>query len=384
MGDNDIIREHLIKVDRDAFNNNEFEVAFRFRNIHSENLLKNAAHFCHKKYKPTPSCMKNYLLDRFPIIRLMRNYDFRANILSDTVAGLTIGLIHIPQGLAYAKMADLPAYTGLYVSLFSVFMYLILGTSHHLSMGTFAIISLMAKSCFIKFEGKYYGPYANGTNINSTFLDPDPDKAKIMISTALTFLTGMFHLIFSIFRFGFVTKYISKVIVQGFTCGAAYHIIASQISPLIGLPMPTVTIPFKLIGTLIEIYNGIYRIIIEINETSAIPTRIWGTLIVAAVSIFIIAIIREEINVRHKDTLPMPVPIDIIVIFLGTLFSFIFNFEQNYGIKTIGKIESKLKVPEFPPKLIFLFSEIFTDAIGIAIVSFAINISMAKLFAKKI
>jgi len=43
----------------------------------------------------------------------------------------------------------------------------------------------------------------------------------------------------------------------------------------------------------------------------------------------------------------------------------------------------RLKIPEFPPKLIFLLSEIFTDAVGIAIVSFAINISMAKMFAKK-
>ena len=66
--------------------------------------------------------------------------------------------------------------------------------------------------------------------------------------------------------------------------------------------------------TLIEIYNGIYRIIIEIIETSAIPTRIWVTLIVAAVSIFLIAVVREKINEKYEKKLPMPVPIDIIVV----------------------------------------------------------------------
>jgi hypothetical protein len=96
--DDIIIRKNLIQVDREAYNNNEFEEKFRFKKIQSENILKNAAHFCHKNYKPTPSCMKNYLLDRFPIIKWMRNYNYRENIASDTVAGLTIGLIHIPQG----------------------------------------------------------------------------------------------------------------------------------------------------------------------------------------------------------------------------------------------------------------------------------------------
>ena len=79
--------------------------------------------------------MKNYLRDRFPFIKWLLGYNIKENLLPDVISGVTIGIIHIPQGLAYAQMASLPAVTGLYVSLFSVMMYVLFGTSNHLSMG---------------------------------------------------------------------------------------------------------------------------------------------------------------------------------------------------------------------------------------------------------
>ena len=90
--------ENYIRVDRQAYNNNEFEEKFRFKKLESDNLVKNAANFCRKSYKPTPNCMKNYFIDRFPIIRWMMSYNFKENMIPDTIAGCTIGLIHLPQG----------------------------------------------------------------------------------------------------------------------------------------------------------------------------------------------------------------------------------------------------------------------------------------------
>ena len=77
--DNSKQDDKLIKVDRVAYNNNEFETKYHFRKLRSENVLKNDAHYCHKNYKPTPSCMKSYFLDRFPIIKWMKNYNFKVS-----------------------------------------------------------------------------------------------------------------------------------------------------------------------------------------------------------------------------------------------------------------------------------------------------------------
>ena len=205
--DDDNLSSKFIHVDRQTFNNTEFEEKFKKKPLKSDNAIKATLHYCYKNYKPSRSCSKNYLLDRLPIIKWMRSYNFKENIVPDTISGLTIGLIHLPQGLAYAQMADLPPVTGLYVSLFSVLVYVILGTSNHLSIGTFAITSLMTRSCFVKFEGKYFGSIENITNntnvslksdLTSQYLSQDISEAKVLISTCLTLFTGIFHVRFTL------------------------------------------------------------------------------------------------------------------------------------------------------------------------------------------
>ena len=121
--------------ERQMYNNQEFEEKFHYRKLKSDNVVKSGAHYCFKNYKPSGGCMKNYLRDRFPFIKWLLGYNIKENLLPDVISGVTIGIIHIPQGLAYAQMASLPAVTGLYVSLFSVMMYVLFGTSNHLSMG---------------------------------------------------------------------------------------------------------------------------------------------------------------------------------------------------------------------------------------------------------
>ena len=99
MEDDACVNSNLIRVERPAFNNTEFEDRFRKKKLKSDNAIKNAAHYCSKNYRPTSGCLKNYFLERLPIINWIRTYNFKENIVSDTIAGLTIGIIHIPQGL---------------------------------------------------------------------------------------------------------------------------------------------------------------------------------------------------------------------------------------------------------------------------------------------
>ena len=134
---------------RSELNQEQLENRYKFNNTESDNVLKSTKKYLIKKYKPSRSCMQNYLLDRFPFFRWIPVYDYKQNLFKDFIAGLTIGIIQIPQGMAYALMAGLPPIVGLYVSFFTVIIYVLLGTSRHLSLGVKIIqISLLKYNSF--------------------------------------------------------------------------------------------------------------------------------------------------------------------------------------------------------------------------------------------
>ena len=81
----------------------------------------------------------------FPIICWLPNYNIRSDLLPDLVTGFTILALHIPQGLAYGQLAGVNTINGLYVSFFPVLIYALFGGSRHISVGTFAVISIACK-----------------------------------------------------------------------------------------------------------------------------------------------------------------------------------------------------------------------------------------------
>lgn len=75
---------------------------------------------------------------------------FRQDILGDIVAGLSVGVMTVPQSMGYSLLASMPPKYGLYTSLFPVFVYFIFGTSHHVSLGTMALSSLSIRSAIAR------------------------------------------------------------------------------------------------------------------------------------------------------------------------------------------------------------------------------------------
>jgi len=246
---------HKIPTYESYFNREELtikdiEEKYEVRSPKSDSVWHGTKNYIVKYYKPSGYCMKNFLLDRIPFLKWIQTYDIKENLAKDIIGGLTIGVIHIPQGMAYALMAGLPPIFGLYVSFWPVVIYSLLGTSRHLSIGTFAITSLMINAAIQRLEGKYYpspGMIASNSTMNPNFLSNDPAQAKVLIGTALAFFAGIIQILFAVFHVGIVTKYLSDTIVSAFTIGASYHIITSQLTSLLGLKRNTLTTPFKLI-----------------------------------------------------------------------------------------------------------------------------------------
>ncbi|XP_048662185.1 solute carrier family 26 member 10 isoform X8 [Marmota marmota marmota] len=105
---------------------------------------------CRMWRRPASACSRpgawRLLQARLPPLRWLPLYRWRAWLLGDAVAGVTVGVVHVPQGMAFALLTSVPPVFGLYTSFFPVLIYSLLGTGRHLSTGTFAVLSLMTGS----------------------------------------------------------------------------------------------------------------------------------------------------------------------------------------------------------------------------------------------
>lgn len=371
------------------------EENFLFEKLKADNICRSTGNYLKKNYKPTPNCMKNYFFKRLPIFEWVLNYDIKQCFVKDLIAGLTLGIVHIPQGMAYSMMAGTPAINGLYVSFFSIALYLLFGTSKHLSVGTYAIISLLVRSSLDKYRGILYpaGSPGSPSMVNEThhrmirsdsgahssspisdmgqigFIADNENEGKLLIAMTLAILAGIFQIILGVCYIGVVTKYLSDAIVSGFTTGAAYHVVVSQIPSLLGIKLDHEHTPFVIIGEIIQIFK-------HLRETN------FPTLVISFIAILFLYIVKTHVNERFKAKLPAPIPVELIAVVIGTLVAYLVKVDScKYKVDIIGKLPTGLPAPKLPPMK--LFSLLVGDAIPIAIVSFAVNISMAKLFAKR-
>jgi len=178
-------------------------------------------HGCHKKI------VKEVIEKRLPISSWLPKYNFTA-LQFDIIAGLTVGLMVVPQGLAYALIAGLPPQYGLYSAFMGCFVYCLFGTSKDITIGPTAIMSLIVSA---------YGR---------------PEIPAYVI--ILTLFSGIIQLAMGLLRLGFVVNFISIPVVSGFTSSAAIIIAIGQLKDLLGIRdvprhfAPRVYYTFKHIG----------------------------------------------------------------------------------------------------------------------------------------
>lgn len=148
----------------------------------------------------------------FPLIDSLQAYD-RSAFLTDLNAGLLVGVILIPQGMAYAELAGVPAIYGLYTALFPVLIYAFLGSSRHLSIGPVAISSLLL------FAG-----------VSQLATPGSAEYVGLVITCG--FLVGALQFLLGVTRLGFLASFLSYPVITGFTSAAAVIIILSQVKSI--------------------------------------------------------------------------------------------------------------------------------------------------------
>ncbi|XP_066176361.1 chloride anion exchanger [Sylvia atricapilla] len=342
------------------------------RPVYSENAFNEEHEKLHRYHKTfwdhlklyfscSPQRVKKIALGLFPVVSWLPAYRFREWILSDIISGINTGLVAVLQGLAFALLVNVPPSYGLYAAFFPVLVYFIFGTSRHISVGPFPVLSLMVGGVVTRLVPD--GSIGDGNSTNTSAID----DARVMVAASVTFLSGVVQLILGIFQFGFIVIYLSQSLISGFTTAAAVHVLVSQLKFMFQLSVPGFNVPLGIIYTLESVFS-------QITETNVAD-------LVTSLVVLLIVFVVKEMNDRYKEKLPAPIPIELIVTVIAALISYFVNFEEKFGVAVVGKLEEGFQTPVAPD--VTILQQCIGDSISIAIVAFAVAFSVAKVYSIK-
>jgi len=277
----------------------------------------------------------------FPIFDWLPKYK-KEYLSNDIVAGLTVGILLVPQGMAYAMIAGLPPVFGLYAALMPQVIYAFMGTSRQLAVGPVAMDSLLVASGLGALSISGIDEY-------------------IAMAIFLSLFMGVIQLLLGLLKAGFLVNFLSKPVISGFTSGAAIIIGLSQLKHILGVETTRGNKVQKLLANTFE----------QIDFVN-LPTLFLGIF-----SVFIIISIKK-INKKYEKKIPA----SLIVVLLGIGLLYFFDFES-LGVKVLGEVPEGLPFPTIPMVSTESLSALTPIALTLALVAFMEGISIAKAMEEK-
>jgi SulP family sulfate permease len=222
----------------------------------------------------------------FPFLGWFKHYNFQS-LRVDALAGLTVALVLIPQSMAYAQLAGLPAYYGLYASFLPPLIAALFGSSRQLSTGPVAVVSIL-------------------TAVSLEPLATSGSQNFILYAILLALMVGIFQLAFGLLRLGIVVNFISHPVANGFTNAVAIIIATSQLS--------------KLFGVYVDAGEHHYQTIIRVIE-AALSHIHWPTLLIGSLA-FVIMYGLKRLGPR--------IPYILVAVVVTTVISWAFGFHHEH------------------------------------------------------
>lgn len=271
-----------------------------------------------------------------PILEWLPNYK-KSYLNGDLSAGLTVGVMLIPQGMAYAMIAGLPPVYGLYAAMIPQVIYAVFGTSRQLAVGPVAMDSLLVAAGVSAFASVGSENY-------------------IALAVLLSLMMGVIQLAFGVLRFGFLVNFLSKPVISGFTSAAALIIGLNQLKHLLGVDLKG---------------GSIFKIIYQAFESFSLIN--WISVAIGLGGIAIIKLIK-----KFKPSIPAA----LVVVVLGIL-AVQFGNLTSYGVKVVGIVPEGLPSFQVPDITTEFFTELIPVAVTLALIAFMEAISVAKAIQAK-
>jgi SulP family sulfate permease len=293
-----------------------------------------------------------YLRKYFPILEWGAEYSGQT-LVNDLITGVIVTMMLIPQSLAYAQLAGLPAEVGLYASIVPLILYTIFGTSRTLAVGPVAVGSLMTAAAVAPLV-------AQGT----------PEYLGAAIALAL--VSGLMLIVMGLLRLGFLANFLSHPVIAGFITASGVHIAASQLGPLIGIHIHGETL-FALVGSIINSIGDIHLNTAVIGVSSLI-FLFWVRSKLKPL------LIRLGLGEKAAGMLAKAGPVASLA--TAILVVWIFRLDEG-GVTIVGSVPKGLPEIAIPPIDLALWTSLAIPALLIAIVGYVESISVAMTLAAK-
>ncbi|WP_299156934.1 solute carrier family 26 protein [uncultured Tenacibaculum sp.] len=272
-----------------------------------------------------------------PILEWLPNYK-KSQLRGDVVAGLTVAIVLIPQGIAYALIAGLPPIYGLYAALVPQLMYAIFGSSRQVAIGPVAMDSLIV-----------------ATGVSTLALIGS--ESYIAIAILLALMVGGIQFLMGIFRLGFIVNFLSRPVIIGFTSAVAFIIGLNQFRNLLGVEF----LQSDQVHILLE---DIFNRFLYFNT----PTAIIGVIACIIIMVF------RKINKKIPNALVVVVLGIVAIRFFGNYFA---------EVAIVKEIPSGLPAFKMPVIDIALIRELFPIAATLVMVGYLEIISIGKTLEAK-
>lgn len=321
-----------------------------------QNLYADDRPFRKFKKSVRSACSVNTVKKVLPIVRWLPTYSC-GTLVQDIIAGITVGLTAIPQGIAYAVVAGLSPEYGLYAGLMGGFVYLFFGSCKDVTVGPTAIMAAMV--------AKYVSGYS----------------ADFAVLAA--FLAGLVELMMGVLNLGFLVEFISIPVISGFTTAAALQIASAQLKALFGLSSP----------------SGNYFAESAYNFVTNVQTaKLWDT--VLGFSTIIVLVILKRLgqgcsrtgSIIEKSRWFVSLARNAVVVIMGIIVAYIIKISiDDEPLVLIGDIGSGLPTPHLPPFSTVVGNETYNfadmtrilgpQAIVLPLVAILESVAIAKAFA---
>ena len=288
-----------------------------------------------------------------PALTWARSYS-KSEVGGDLVAGTIVAIMLVPQAMAYALLAGLPAQVGLYASILPLILYAAFGSSRTLAVGPVAIVSLMVANAVAE--------QSSGGAMDA-----------VTVGLNLAMLSGLILIALGVARLGFLVNFVSHSVVSGFTSAAALVIGISQLKSLLGFNIPR--------GNIVDVLGFAAA---NLQHTNLVTLLIGvGAIVVLVVWPNVVKRLPPRRLLSESAYTALSKAGPLVVVSIGTLIVAVWRLDATASVAIVGTIPSGLPPIHLTTISVLLWRDLLPAATVIVFVGFMESVAVAKTLASK-